>query len=179
MLPGETIASGAPGTCRIAIRSSTTRCFAPLPAITSERDAAVDPTRENRATTGRKRKLRGHSRRIHSFASKSLHLIQGHSNGATTFSHFQSGQNADAAFAEAVSQALYDHGHNGYTGTIVEKSGFQLRNGGKPMTGAEAQAFSSEDEEANEKWGPAFALVIRKDDGAEIIGYLFYGWAGE
>ena len=86
---------------------------------------------------------------------------------------------AGAAFAEAVSQALYDHGHNGYTGTIVEKPGYQLRNGGKPMTGAEAEAFASKDEEENEKWGPAFALAIRKDDSAEIIGYLFYGWASE
>jgi hypothetical protein len=81
--------------------------------------------------------------------------------GATNFTHFQPGQNADAAFAEAVSQALYDNAHGGYTGTIAEKSGFQLRNGGRPMTPAEAQAF------------------FRKDDSAEIVGYLFYGLASE
>jgi hypothetical protein len=70
--------------------------------------------------------------------------------GATTFSHFQPGQNPDAAFSDAVAEALYEYGHNGYTGTIAEKPGYQLRNGGKPMTGAEAQAFSSKDEEENE-----------------------------
>jgi len=59
--------------------------------------------------------------------------------GATTFTHFQPGQNAGAAFAEAVGQALYNHGHDGYTGTIAEKPGFQLRNEGRPMTPAEAK----------------------------------------
>ena len=99
--------------------------------------------------------------------------------GATNFAHFQPGQNADAAFSDAVAEALYEYGHNGYTGTIAEKPGYQLRNGGKPMTGAEAEAFSREDESANGRWGPAFALAIRKDDSAEIIGYLFYGLASE
>ena len=46
--------------------------------------------------------------------------------GATTFSHIAYGKTAREAFAQAQDQAGWEHGHGGYSGTIVEKPGFVL-----------------------------------------------------
>lgn len=46
--------------------------------------------------------------------------------GGWTFEHQATGATARAAFDQAVSDARYDHGHAGYTGTIAEKPGFVL-----------------------------------------------------
>lgn len=44
--------------------------------------------------------------------------------GATTFETIAFGRTAGEAFDAAVKDALYWHGHGGYTGTIAEKDGF-------------------------------------------------------
>ena len=44
--------------------------------------------------------------------------------GATTFFTYATGKTAKEAFASAQSEARYDHGHSGYTGTIAEKPSF-------------------------------------------------------
>ncbi len=46
--------------------------------------------------------------------------------GAYEFSTFATGRNAQDAFSNAVSQAQYENGHAGYTGTIAEKSEFVM-----------------------------------------------------
>lgn len=46
--------------------------------------------------------------------------------GASPFTDMAYGKDAHEAFHSAVQQALYDHGHAGYTGTIGEKPGFVL-----------------------------------------------------
>ena len=42
--------------------------------------------------------------------------------GATNFCDIGKGRTIEKAFAAAVDQAQYDHGHAGYTGTIAEKA---------------------------------------------------------
>lgn len=44
--------------------------------------------------------------------------------GGTNFETTATGKTAREAFANAVSQAQWEHGHGGYTGTIAEKPGF-------------------------------------------------------
>ena len=46
--------------------------------------------------------------------------------GATTFHTEATGKTPDEAFRNAVQDAYYWNGHGGYTGTIAEKSGYQL-----------------------------------------------------
>lgn len=46
--------------------------------------------------------------------------------GATTFHTEATGKTADEAFRNAVNDAYYWHGHGGYSGTIAEKSGYEL-----------------------------------------------------
>ena len=46
--------------------------------------------------------------------------------GGEQFSVWETGKTAKEAFAGAVSEAQYDHGHAGYTGTIAEKSEFVM-----------------------------------------------------
>lgn len=41
--------------------------------------------------------------------------------GAATFVTTATGKDAQSAFRDAVSNAQYQHGHSGYTGTIAEK----------------------------------------------------------
>lgn len=46
--------------------------------------------------------------------------------GATSFVTTVRGATPHDAFSSAVNEALYLHGHGGYTGTIAEKSGFTM-----------------------------------------------------
>ena len=46
--------------------------------------------------------------------------------GATNFATIAFGKDAAEAFRTAQERSLHEHGHNGYTGTIAEKSGFTL-----------------------------------------------------
>ncbi len=79
--------------------------------------------------------------------------------GGSDFSVFVPGTDAKAAFREAVEDAQHESGHGGYSGTIAEKSSFTIRRH-EPMTREEAHAFSDQDIEKNDKWGPAFAIPI-------------------
>jgi hypothetical protein len=46
--------------------------------------------------------------------------------GATSFYCTARGETASEAFAAAQESARYEHGHDGYTGTVAEKSSFRL-----------------------------------------------------
>ena len=46
--------------------------------------------------------------------------------GATTFFDYSEGPTIDHAYRRAVDKAYYNHGHEGYTGTICEKDGWVL-----------------------------------------------------
>lgn len=97
--------------------------------------------------------------------------------GGERFDTYRKGINLDAVFTAAKEQALYDHGHSGYSGTIAEKPGVQLRNSGSRLTLKEAQAFADEDSNENEKWGDAFAVEVYAEDRTTLEGFILYGWA--
>ena len=100
--------------------------------------------------------------------------------GGETFYTMATGDNVNAAFLEARTQAQHDHGHAGYTGTIAEKHEFTMLRASQvrmlaPTNEAEAYAVAdailSTTELVDDKWGPAGCL--RVGDGQ----WMFFGWA--
>jgi hypothetical protein len=77
------------------------------------------------------------------------------------------------AFRKAVQDAQWEAGHGGYTGTIAEKPGVEIRRD-QVMTKQQAYAFAEKDMDNNPKWENAFA--IRVVDG-DFKGWLIYGIA--
>lgn len=93
--------------------------------------------------------------------------------GAESFTNRAKGTSAAKAFDAVVQQALYDHGHAGYSGSIAEKSEFVmilLPEGRKAQEYAE-ELINKGDERVDDKWGPAGCIDL--GDGS----YLFFGWA--
>ena len=115
--------------------------------------------------------------------------------GATTFFVTKRGQykSAQEAFSEAVEQAQYDHGHEGYTGTIAEKGSFRMLEcppRTDPAKFAEDSADSSTDNFWDDKWGPAACVEVKGSYLQKMRGerwkgkrnfhvYYFFGWASE
>jgi len=118
--------------------------------------------------------------------------------GADTFITAFQGKTAQAAFGEAISQARYEYGHRGYTGTIAEKHDFivikdkpedvlkkyagQLQSWTmKDLVSEDATArargiatalLDADDERISDKWGPAGCIQV---EGTER--FIFFGWA--
>ena len=110
--------------------------------------------------------------------------------GAETFCVTIKGASAEAAFAEAVRQAQYDHGHSGYSGTIAEKRDFvivPLPDGLSPteavdLAGSDCLSHANQSAAVrawvkqaepiyDDKWGPA--LCFESTPGT----FVFCGWA--
>ena len=88
------------------------------------------------------------------------------------------GQTPEELFKTSVEQALWDHGHSGYTGTIAEKDSFVIRNDGKPVPHEILDLFMDKDGSENDKWGPAFCVgICNSMEDQEIVAYAFYGYA--
>lgn len=93
--------------------------------------------------------------------------------GADTFIQAAKGKTAQEAFASAVAEAQYQHGHGGYTGTLAQKHDFvQIA----VPADKEPRAFAGElieasDPRIDDKWGPAGCIAL--SDGL----WLFFGWA--
>lgn len=105
--------------------------------------------------------------------------------GSYSFLNTVQGTDLNSAFQAAHSEALYEHGHRGYTGTIAEKQDCELRSA-LIFTHEEANAFiygspqcgTPPDIEENFKWGPAFAIKIADDPQTrKHSGFIFYGYA--
>ena len=98
--------------------------------------------------------------------------------GACDFTQFQQGNDLKAAFGVARDSAAWEHGHGGYTGTLAEKYDVELRSK-TTMTYNEASEFISRDIEENDKWGPAFAVRVKREnkDKPPTEGFIFYGYA--
>jgi hypothetical protein len=104
--------------------------------------------------------------------------------GADTFMNVAKGHSAQAAFDTAVSDARYECGHGGYTGTIAEKGGFVMI---RPPFTQNSDAERNEvvklyrdyadkliedaDPRIDDKWGPAGCIDLGEGE------YLFFGWA--
>lgn len=89
------------------------------------------------------------------------------------------------AFRAAMSDAQWEHGHGGYTGTIAEKLSFVLVEasgdrkarryiavGTRPgdLDGDAVNAGDDVTLLADDKWGPALCI-------ADADGWTFFGWA--
>lgn len=96
--------------------------------------------------------------------------------GAEAFTTTSKGDTAQQAFVAAVTQAQYDHGHAGYSGTIAEKGAFVMIELPEGKTADEAEEYaerliSDGDKRIDNKWGPAGCIDLGNSE------YLFFGWA--
>lgn len=93
--------------------------------------------------------------------------------GANSFSVVVKGPTARKAFDEAVKNARYEYGHNGYTGTIAEKGSFVMitcPQGRDPQDYAD-ELIEEEDKRIDDKYGPAGCIALGENR------WLFFGWA--
>lgn len=94
--------------------------------------------------------------------------------GALTFESYAEGTDVDKAFQAAVDQALYDHGHSGYTGTIAEKDSYVIIES-TPLSPEAAEELADKlirdnDDRIADKWGPAGAIAVK--DGTRTLERL-------
>ena len=112
--------------------------------------------------------------------------------GAQVFVVESSGEDAKDAFHNAVQEAKWACGHEGYTGTIAEKESFTMIPLPKSVNPHEFagrldimdpfawdhlldEVLAVGDDRINDKWGPAgcFELTTRGNERQ----FLFFGWA--
>jgi hypothetical protein len=94
--------------------------------------------------------------------------------GAEYFEDFVNIKDVKEAFKHAVDEALYDHGHSGYSGTIAEKDSYKILHE-EPVTKKMAKFLTHENEnEVDDKWGPCGAIRVIDD---KFDGWIFFGWA--
>ena len=67
--------------------------------------------------------------------------------GAEIFTTTAKGKTATEAFGTAQTDARYNYGHGGYTGSIAEKGGFRLYRTTRPVSQTEAYAISAKEAE--------------------------------
>lgn len=93
--------------------------------------------------------------------------------GAEVFYTKSFGKTNQEAFKNAVADAHYDYGHNGYTGSIAEKDSFVMINlpDGKDPKQFADELIDADDHRINDKWGPAGCFYLGKKE------YFFFGWA--
>ena len=94
--------------------------------------------------------------------------------GAQEFEHTGYGDTAEAAFASAIEEAGYEHGHGGYSGTIVEKQSFRMIDCAEDLDMINAtmeDCMQDAGHWVQDKWGDAGCIKVREGT------YLFFGWA--
>lgn len=94
--------------------------------------------------------------------------------GASTFVTIAKGKTADQAFEAARAEALYEHGHGGYTGSIAEKSDFvMIRDDGRALTARLTQAIGVLREQLRKvRSGERTSLIEREGSKARAIETL-------
>lgn len=113
--------------------------------------------------------------------------------GADVFFTLAFGKTPDEAFRNAVEHAERMHGIGGYTGTIAEKSSFEVipesEHKGKQKRRYAERLIDDEDSRIRDKWGPAGAINLSGTKEArryrrqhDLVGkhgtvWLFFGWA--
>jgi hypothetical protein len=93
--------------------------------------------------------------------------------GAEVFYTKSFGKTNQQAFKDAVEDAYYQFGHDGYTGSIAEKDSFVMINlpEGKDPEKYADELIDAEDPRIDDKWGPAGCFYLGKNE------YFFFGWA--
>ncbi len=79
--------------------------------------------------------------------------------GAFSFENTVMNPDVRKAFDHAHSEAQYQRGHGGYSGTIAEKPGYHILSR-TPLAGDELADFIQKRTGDNDKWGPAFAVPL-------------------
>ena len=93
--------------------------------------------------------------------------------GAQEFTTVGIGNTAQEAFNDAVQNAYYDHGHQGYSGSIAEKESFVVvKCEDVSDDNVEAVMNKMIDNEFSDKWGPCGCIDLKRDNK-----YVFFGWA--
>ena len=90
--------------------------------------------------------------------------------GAEYFEIKVKGATAREAYRSAVEQAIWDWGHQGYSGTIKETDGFKEFN----LNGKTVEDRIREIDQSgaiDDKWGPCGCIKVDGD------AYVFFGWA--
>jgi hypothetical protein len=105
--------------------------------------------------------------------------------GASTFETYRDGTDVHDAFSDAVEEAGWEHGHDGYSGTIAEKTEYEIITR-QPMSYDDATRLANDllhrdDPRVADKWGPAGAIPVRQPtspaEQSDPDGWLFFGWA--
>jgi hypothetical protein len=96
--------------------------------------------------------------------------------GAASFRQYADGADPDAAFDEARQDALHEHGHGGYTGTLAEKYSYVIITA-TPMDPSSAQALADDlisraDPRIDDKWGPAGAIAVCQPTRTITVDHL-------
>lgn len=95
--------------------------------------------------------------------------------GATTFGTTARGKTAREAFTAAVTQARFESGSGGYSGTIAEKRDYVMiaLPAGRVANDYARELIDAGDPRIDDKWGPAGCIALGEDK------WLFFGWASE
>jgi hypothetical protein len=103
--------------------------------------------------------------------------------GARPFTTEAAGATLKEAFAQAITDAAYEYGHGGYTGTIAEKNPWDelVPLAHRPMEPDDAHRLADEllrddDPRISDKHGPTGAIPL-KTEGGETPMWLLVGWA--
>lgn len=93
--------------------------------------------------------------------------------GACDFYAKAKGKTAKDAFNQAVSDAQYEHGHGGYTGTIAEKRSFKMVTlpAGKTLDAFVEECMDNHTHFCRDKWGDAACVALGNDE------FYFFGMA--
>ncbi len=103
--------------------------------------------------------------------------------GATTFSNTTTAGSAKEAYRALVSEARYEHGNGGYTGTIAETHGFTMVSvhAGEALATCEERVIETahkNDRAPGAKGGPAACVDLGPAlDAPGLRRFAFFGWA--
>ena len=98
--------------------------------------------------------------------------------GAQSFVTSHYGDTAREAFKAGRDNALYENGHNGYTGSLAEKHDFVVlpKLEGKTPQESAWQYIDDCDPRIDDKWGPA-GCIESFDEQYKLKQWVFFGWA--
>lgn len=96
--------------------------------------------------------------------------------GAQTFQSSGYGKTAKEVFTRLVSEAKYEYGHGGYTGSIAEKDSFVEVTKPADMD-LETFIDKQNDTAFYDKWGAAGCVKTGKVDKNNNPQFVFFGWA--
>lgn len=93
--------------------------------------------------------------------------------GSQVFTTVATATTAAQAFTRAVEDACWQHGNDGYSGSIAEKWEFVMIPclPGQTAEDTATILINNSDPRIDDKWGPAGCIDMGDGD------YLFFGWA--